>query len=53
MIDYCYKNKIPLLRISYNKINEISQIINEFMNKLKTEKILIYYSDDKLYNYLK
>ena len=45
-------NKIPFLRISYKQINEISQIIESFINDLKIDNTKIYFSDDILYNYL-
>lgn len=50
--DYCKKNQIPLLRISYNHINNIPEIINKFMDDLVQNKNLIYFSDKELYNYL-
>ena len=50
--NYCRSNKIPFLRISYKQINEISQIIESFINDLKIDNTKIYFSDDILYNYL-
>ena len=35
--EYCSKNNIRLLRIPYNKFNNIEEIIDEFLNICNTE----------------
>jgi len=50
--NYCRQKKIPLLRISYNRINEIDKIIESYMNDLKTDDTKIYFSDEDKYKYL-
>jgi len=51
--NYCRKNDIGLLRISYKQIDNIENIILNFMKNLKENKGLIFFSDDELYEYLK
>lgn len=46
---YCYENKIPLLRISYDCFDKISEIIEKFMKDIKVNKSLISYSNPTLY----
>lgn len=50
--NYCRQNKIPLLRISYKHIKKIPEIIKKFMEDLKENPTLIYFTDDDLYKYL-
>jgi len=50
---FCKDNKIPLLRISFNQIDNIPDIIEKFIENLKTNNNLIHFTDDKLYDYLK
>jgi hypothetical protein len=50
--NYCREKKIPLLRISYNRINDIDKIIESYMNDLKTDNTKIYFSDEDMYKYL-
>ena len=46
--NYCYDNKIPLLRISYDEDN-IEQCVENFVMSFKNGKVL--YSFHKSYNY--
>lgn len=51
--NYCYKNKIPLLRIAYKDIKNIEKIIKEFMNNLdefSKQDIPIFWSNKELYS---
>jgi hypothetical protein len=50
--DYCRKNKIALLRISYKQINKIDSIISKFLKDIIENESLIFFSDEKLYEYL-
>ena len=50
--NYCILKKIPLLRISYNHLDKIPEIISDYMKKLKKNKSLIHLSDPSLYKYL-
>jgi len=34
---YCFANGIPLLRIKYNKIKQLEEIINEFLTEIKKD----------------
>lgn len=50
--EYCCKNKIPLLRISYKDIKDIEKIIKKFIINLDIMKkdVPIYWSDEELYS---
>ena len=50
--DYCRKNNIPLLRISYKHISKITDIIKDFMDKLDEDPSLIHFTDADLYKHL-
>ena len=48
--NYCKKNKISLLRISYNEYNKIDIIIKNFINKIKKEGYVMKFSNNKIYS---
>lgn len=50
--DYCIKKKMPLLRISYDEIENIPKHIDDFIELLKTDSNAIHFTNDKLYEYL-
>lgn len=50
--DYCKEKGVPLLRISYLEFNNISNCINDFIDRLKTDTKIIHFSNNELYKYL-
>ena len=49
---YCKSHNIPILRISFNNINHIADIIDNYRNDLQTNPTLIRFSEPELYTYL-
>lgn len=50
--NYCRKNDIPLLRISYLEIDDIPEILDSFIQYLEEDESYIHFSNDELYDYL-
>lgn len=49
---FCYNNNIPLLRISYMDIDNIEQLVSDFISAYKngSEEAKLFYSDISIYN---
>ena len=46
---YCFKNKIKLLRISYNELNNIYKILDDYISNFNQSNEIITFSNAKIY----